>query len=210
MLIWVKDCVLYRSNMNITTQQLESNLTPGSFDKYRFTIITNQITEIEYTWLDSIKIRDKIITKKPKTLKAWFFTKSSNIIFFGNSESDINFLKTKLESSLGNSLTKLDIFSTWKNKYNNNINWFAKLISVHIKNEIIPYDEDLIKKLPVDVLGPENIKTYLNNKLDLIANLTFLYNKTYYYMDINSVISFPDTIEIDEIVLVLNEVLSEF
>ncbi|WP_078430446.1 hypothetical protein [Alkalihalobacterium alkalinitrilicum] len=210
MLIWAKDSLFFNIDKNLSKENFHS-ITPSVFEKIYIKDINEDILQIEYQWIDSIKISDKIYSNKAKNIICWFFNQKNIIVFFSNSQSEVSYIKNKLEKNLKATFSVLEIYNQWKKAYITQSQWFCDLITIHIKNEIVPYDEDETIKVHINDKKHDEIKDILTKKTDLISSLTFSCNHkfSYFYLDPESVISFPETINIESIIFVLNGVLNE-
>jgi|SRR5699024_5505133 len=212
MFIGVKDCIICMYDKNLSMNHIAKYLTSNTFEKYSLKKLNDKILDVEFTWLDSIKIRDKIVSRKQKTIRSWIYLDMNYIVLFGSSESDVNFFKTKLQNLLGITIKELNLYSEWRWNYLHKRSWIATLTSIQLKDEITPYDEGRITSIQVNNLTLEEVKRILTERMNLIISLTFSYrkyNKITFYMDPKSVISFPDTIHLNEMIVILDEVRNE-
>ncbi|MEC5425126.1 hypothetical protein QGM71_16695 [Virgibacillus sp. C22-A2] len=212
MYLGIKDCIICEIDKDLSVDKIKKGLSSTTFEVFNFKVIDSDILEVEYKWLDSIKIKDKIVSRKQKTVKSWIYHKINHIIVFANSESDVNFFKIKIQNSLHVIFKDINIFEKWKKDYLNKGLWIADLTNIQIKNNIIPYDDEEMINISIHHLDFKEINAYLTKRLDSLVSLTFKYNGSNnitFYLDPKSIISFPDTIRLNEMIEVFDEVLND-
>jgi len=212
MYLGIKDCIICKIDKDLSVDKIKKGLSSTTFEIFNFKVIDSDILEVKYKWLDSIKIKDKIVSRKQKTVKSWIYHKINHIIVFANSESDVNFFKIKIQKSLHVIFKDINIFEKWKKEYLNKRLWIADLTNIQIKNNIIPYDDEKMINISVHRLDFKEINGYLTKRLDSLVSLTFKYkssNNITFYLDPKSIISFPDTIKLNEMIEIFEEVLND-
>src|SRR5690625_4018572 len=119
MYLGIKDCIICKIDKDLSVDKIKKGLSSTTFEIFNFKVIDSDILEVKYKWLDSIKIKDKIVSRKQKTVKSWIYHKINHIIVFANSESDVNFFKIKIQKSLHVIFKDINIFEKWKKEYLN-------------------------------------------------------------------------------------------
>ncbi|EMA6344105.1 hypothetical protein OCD85_23155 [Bacillus pacificus] len=213
MFLMEKDCILYRVTNDFQIDKLHS-ITPKriTYDKYDISYINNQIIRISYKWLDPIKVQEKIISREPKSVVLIYFVQRKIICCFGSSESYIGFVISKLEKKLATHLEKINLFDICKKKYINEDNWESDLVSIYLlqkkPNSFDDYESTRVKKVKINDIGSAELRKHLIN--GEVTSFTYYFNerKTYFYLDSESVVSFPDVVK-EEVVYHVIESLSD-
>jgi hypothetical protein len=206
--LFMRDSIIYKSKSVILFNNFKSN-TP--YEELKVNKFSENSLKITYTWFDPLKVRDKIIAKDQKTITIIYFKKQNILSCFGNSESQIGYVISRIEKILKINLEKVDIFSNYSAIIN------SELISIHIQETDFRTTELLESGIEEQVSLslkdiPQNILTeYFNN--GRVTLLTFRYcenNKllTYFYVDKGSVVTFPDTVKEDVIYNVLEKAIN--
>ncbi|MGF9911893.1 hypothetical protein ABEX47_04675 [Paenibacillus ehimensis] len=207
MLSWNEDCIIYKIENHSSNFDF-NELPSSSFEQVTFSDINNELIEINYAWIDPVRIRDKIISKEQKEVTFWLFKNEKILCSFANSESTMSYAINKLGKILSFGYTRINPFDHWVKNYFKKNNWFAELISVHIKTTPSAFDNNEIKKISIKSLSEFNYKSLFDKHT--VTNLTFSMNNTIFYIDSVSVISFPNTIKESDILKILSVVIKEF
>jgi hypothetical protein len=183
------DCTIYKTKGLFDINILQSSTY--KFENYKIKKINEQTLELIYTWLDPIKIQDKITTKDLKQVVFWYFKEEEKLCCFGSSESYTGYAVAKLEKLLKIEISKIEIFDLCKNKFIAKIKWFADLVNFHIYiGSMNAFNEEEVKKIPVKSVDFNQAINYI--KKYHVTNFTYSYNNKYFYIDHESVLSFPD------------------
>lgn len=203
---WMEDSVLYEFNA-LEFKDITSRLTPSKYESIDFRHLENGNLEIKYTWIDPIRMKDKIIARDQKTVTFWFFCNKFLMSCFGNSESAISYAILNLSKKAKAEFKRVDTFDHWYQFHYPANNWFATLTGVHIKKNPSAFDERDILKLNIKELTREKLNESFDKKE--ITNLTFRYGNTTFHIDLASVISFADTASEKEIYSVVKNIVEE-
>ncbi|WP_410986727.1 hypothetical protein [Bacillus paranthracis] len=213
MFLMEKDCILYRVNSGFQIDKLHS-ITPKriTYDKYDISYMNDQIIKISYKWLDPIKVQDKIISREPKSVFLLYFVQRKILCCFGSSESQIGFVISKLEKKIAMHLEKINLFNICRDKFINEDSWEFDLVNIYLLQKkpisFDDYENTQVKKIKINDIGSEELKEHLIN--GEVTSFTYYFNerKTYFYLDSESVVSFPDVIK-EEVVYNVIESLSD-
>jgi hypothetical protein len=164
------------------------------------------LVEINYSWIDLVRIRDKYNHRNQSNVSSWYFLNENILCTFSNSESAVAHVVKSLYNYLPSSFERLSSFEYWKENHLLDNDWFAKLTSIHVKRNPTPSDDREIKKINLKNINKDEYIEFF--KTNLVTNLTFVMNDTIvFYIDTASVITFPDTIKEVEINSVLKNVV---
>ncbi|MEH7391498.1 hypothetical protein V7164_14690, partial [Bacillus sp. JJ1474] len=94
-----KDCILFKLNSTIQFNNDSFCSTPSktSFEKYEINEIDQNKKKIIISWLDPVRIRNKIIARDQISVNFIYFKNSSVLACFGGSESYIEYAINKIE-----------------------------------------------------------------------------------------------------------------
>ncbi|PEO56163.1 hypothetical protein CN567_29430 [Bacillus toyonensis] len=206
MLYFERDCILFKVNNKLKFIEYRP-ITP--FEQVMVKE-RGRCQEITYTWLDPIRVSEKIVAKNQNSMHAIYFYDEDVIVFFSSSESYIGYVINKFEKAFNIQFNKCDIYSQCKNEVlTGNLNNIAELINIHLyKNSTEEYN---IKKLSIKDVPNNILKQYFIS--DQVASLTFKFNgpkTTYFYLDKGSVITFPDTVKEEVVYNVLEKLIQIF
>jgi len=206
MLYFERDCILFKVNNKLKFIDYRP-ITP--FEQVRVKE-RGQYQEITYTWLDPIRVSEKIVAKNQNSMFGIYFYDKDVIAFFSSSESNIGYVINKFEKAFNIQFNKCDIYNQCKNNVlTENPNEFAELINIHLyKNSTEEYN---IKKLSIKDIPNNILKQYIIS--DQVASLTFKFTDqkvSYFYLDKGSVITFPDTVKEEVVYNVLEKLIQVF
>lgn len=196
-----RDCILFKLNKSVQINEDSIYSTPNkNFEKFDIQKLNDKVLKLTYSWLDPVRIRNKIIARDNVSVTFLYFLNLKTFACFGNSESYISYAISKLESKLKlPTLEKVNLFLFCKTQILNNINSkTARLTSIHIYNKnklLTECDEGDLKKYSIKTLKIEELVEFLRSEyLESFTYKSDDYN-TYFYIDKESVISFPENIK---------------
>jgi phosphotransferase system IIB component len=203
-MIFDRDCLLYSFKSPLAWEKLKRQ-NPGSFFNFTFENENERITKVIFKWVDPIKVRDKIVANKQKQVMFLIFKSKNYVCFFGNSESSIVYTITKLREITSVKLEKINLFNLFSAyEQNNTTPNIFKLVSIDYRVKQSKYNkQDNIQNIAVSELNNNELKKLL--KSSQVVGLVYSMNGKYYFnLDYNSVISFYDTSNYEEILNVCN------
>ena len=211
------DCILFKIEepFQLTNHLYSAPL--NHFEKFEVTNIDNNTVKIMYSWLDPIKIRDKIVDRNQLSMLFIFFKNQNLIACFGSSESYIGHAVSRLEKKLNlKKLEKVNLFNFFKQivlRNNDNISFVNsnKMIftNIHLYNgdkNLFDCEIDDIKKVAIKTINDNELIVLLSS--NYLESLTFKlieYNISF-YIDKQSVLSFPETIEDVDVLNAIKEI----
>ncbi|GEC93577.1 hypothetical protein [Brevibacillus brevis] len=207
MLAWMEDCILFEYDAT-DFENVVGELTPSRFEDLSCTKLSTNVFKIEYSWIDPIRMRDKIISRDQKSVTMWIFCSEKIVSCFGNSESAISYAINSLSEKSSIVFKRINTYEYWSRVFNHSNGWFADLISVHVKKSPSAFDEREILNISIKDISEDKLREFFVQ--DLVTNLTFTYQKTIFHLDLASVISFSDTVKEQEIFQVVNKIAGEF
>ncbi|CAM4190497.1 hypothetical protein [Saccharibacillus endophyticus] len=209
MLTWTSDCLVFDIDFKTRIQDQGDIKTPSPFEKMHISKMKDNVVEIDYTWLDSIKVNDKIFRKEQKRINGWIFMEEKTMFIFSNSESSVTYFISRLTEIFQFKIKKIPLFSKWRKfLLKKDILKRFKIINVHIVKEATAFDQNDIRKVAIKTLDDLQIKRMISN--DLITNLTFeTEEKKVFFIDKDSAISFPDTLKEADIFDCLSLIVKE-
>lgn len=203
----VKDCIIYKSKSIIDFDKFKSSYTP--YEKFDVKDYSSEIKTISYTWIDPIRVRDKIIAKDKRSIVLVYLFKKNIIACFGTSESQIGYVVNRIEKVSKVNLGKIDIFKDFSNIIT------TQPITVHLQMGDNYYDDTLdnpdLIKVKVKDLQEKDLENYFAEGKVVLLTFKFLTNNnmfTYFYIDRGSVLTFPDTEKEDVIYNVLEKIFN--
>lgn len=206
------DCIIYKANKEILANYIYDELISKDFEEYKTRNLAVGVIEITFSWLDPIKIMDKMVIKDRKEVVMWFFVKESVLVTWCSSECYIGHALRRLESKLNIKYIKLDIFKKAKNPLV--FNTFAQLTSIHILNDNLKsYEDDdalsFNKRILLQDISNQEYSYYVNESL--LTSLTFKYinGNFYFYIDNQSIISFPEAMKVVDVINVLERIVKK-
>lgn len=206
LITWNEDCKLYQYSNDAFINNINT-FSPQLFEDISYRELVNDVIEIQYQWIDPIKIRDKIYGKEPKEVTFWVFTQERIVCCFGNSESGIAYAISKLSERTSTVFEKINIFKSWDKLNFLKDGNFGKLTTLHMRRSPTPSNSSEIKKVSIKELADKEIEQYLCS--NEVTNLTFVFENINFYLDINSVISFLSTTSEKEIYLVIKNIIKD-
>lgn len=196
-----KDCVLLKAKTKFNHNLYQCS-TP-----YEKMVIeeSNQVyIKFVYSWLDPVRVREKIISKDQRSMVIVYFLKNNIFSFFGSSESQMNYVINKFEKIFKMELEKINAFENYSQIIS------AKLIGIHLIGSHNYQNQSLETtdvKLKVNDIAEATINQYFSEKR--ITLLTFKVENdmgtNYFYVDKGSVITFPDLMKEDTIYGILEK-----
>ncbi|OME01128.1 hypothetical protein BSK54_14830 [Paenibacillus odorifer] len=157
----------------------------------------------EYTWVDTVRFKDKIISRNKKHVAIVYFKENSLCALFSNSESDVAFVSGQLNKLFSFKLEKKFIFDEVITSLKNNDYKlkFPNLTSVQFR---IKVDEEIDREVTSDVskIHREQILYLLDTQKIFNTNFTTSF-KVHFDLDCSSVFSFHDNSTLEEIINVL-------
>jgi len=199
-----RDCILFKANKKINFESYQFS-TP--YEKLNIEESNQGYTKIIYTWLDPVRVREKIIAKDQRSVILIYFYKKDILSCFGSSESLIGYVINKMEKVFKVGLEKVKIFDNFNDAIS------AELINIHLfmgegYGEGLYEDEHTVK-LNIKDIPRSVLQSYFNK--NQVTSLTFKNIESnnrinYFYVDNGSVVSFPDTMKEDVVYNVLEKV----
>lgn len=200
-MLFSRECTIFGiSNKTYTSPH---SVKIGYFEEFLLNEYSQSIQLCEYTWVDTIKYRDKIVSRSKKRVNILYFKKEMIVVFFSNSESDVAFVSSQLNKLFSLELIRIDIFNDIKHELimKQNIENNPQLISIHMR---MPLDNDVDKDISLDVSKIEEKqfeKILMSNNL---VSLKFISSEGLHFdVDRTSVFSFNDNDTLEEIINVL-------
>ncbi|AZS13303.1 hypothetical protein [Paenibacillus lutimineralis] len=200
MKLFAKECTVFVSNEVLSPPR---SVKINIFEEYTI-LEKSQTHEVsEYSWVDTVRYRDKIITRSKKRVLIVYFKKRSSFALFSNSESDVAFVIRKFNEIFSLSFTKKNVFDELVSllQSNNHNTKFHDIASIQFRTSL---DNDIEKDFTVE-LADKNLKEldFLLNSTD-IMNLNLITNSWFQFdLDCTSVFSFHDNSNLEEIIDVL-------
>lgn len=208
MLTWTTDSILFHFVSEIKIQDL-NGLATSPFEDLSVSKKNDDVIELVYTWLDPVRVRDKILSREQRSVSCWVFKSEKFICAFSNSESSIAYFMSKLSTIIPTQFERVFPYDYWKQFYYcKNLNWFAKLTSIHIEKKPTSHDPNEIKKISIKNITEFELESLFEN--NSVTNLTFhMEGNTIFYIDKNSVVSFPDTAIENDVFYTLSALIKE-
>ncbi|MBH0328793.1 hypothetical protein ABH14_03110 [Brevibacillus brevis] len=207
MLLWGKDCTFFEVKKEGDWGTI-AEIKKNDYEDIKSTKYENRV-QIIYTWADSIKVLDKVVARQKRTVVLIFFISTNVVCCFGSSESLVTYAKNMLFERASLVLKKIDVFNACIRRIKNE-DLFAPLSNVQLLRRVADSISDYpVIKIPVSELAKHELINIINSK-DL-KSMTFHADniKTHFYLDRNSVLSFPDTAKDDDIEYVLEKFIQE-
>ncbi|UYV50708.1 hypothetical protein [Priestia megaterium] len=206
------DCTIYKADGEFLSTDICTKLTSKTFEEYDVKALNERIVKVVFSWLDPLKIRDKLGIKEQKEVVLWFFIKEKILVTWCSSEESVGHVLRKIENRLHVRFEKINIFDRAKNPLN--FNTFAQLSSIHIlNNELMSFEEDdafnFDKKISFQTVSNEEYNDYIDKSL--ITSLTFknLNKHFYFYVDKESIVSFPEAMKVADVINVLEKIIKK-
>lgn len=184
-----RDCIFYKYLGEANWSHKKNGDIFCSFDLYNE---GSDILTAKLSWIDPIKIRDKIITSEKKQLEFLIFPTSKTICIFGGSESHIAFALSKMLSFFSISFEKIEVFKIYKKYFRKSIEYQGFVLTSFDISKEEKFKEVEYNNILVDSSDENQFSDYFDKNL---VNLVILFKekKLYFSMDANSVLSFFDT-----------------
>ncbi|UOQ94068.1 hypothetical protein MUO14_03605 [Halobacillus shinanisalinarum] len=177
------DGVIYKFTSPVYKKELEI-LKPDRFEDFEMISLSSDVFYIKYTWLDSIRLYDKIISKKQTSISFIIDHKRNILLIFSDSESKINHLLATIKYYLDSELEKIDVFNLFL-KDKKQINDF-KISSLDIN------DTNGLKTINLIDLKNRKYKDFINKNYNNITSFTIQINNSYIHIDKSSLIGVPN------------------
>ncbi|MFJ8066100.1 hypothetical protein ACIQYS_15850 [Psychrobacillus sp. NPDC096426] len=152
---------------------------------------TNDVVNVNIEWMDSIRVKDKIVAKNKKQLKLLVYESSKTICIFSSSESHIAFAIAQLNNYFQISIQKVKLFELYQNFFIKSLvkNTF-KLTSL----DIFRASAESFINISVQEIKQHELLTVLTNQTKALVIL-HEDKDIYFVIDSNSIVSFFDTEE---------------
>lgn len=198
------DCTLYTFDGELVSAI--NAVMPDPYHRFDSEIISDSVLCYTYTWLDPIKVREKIIARDQRKIVFHIFVNSKKVCIFGSSESHICYALTKLQELLKINLHKVNLFDIWLRLFRGQVEWVADLIGIYLYSY---GDSEVIKKISIKNTDRNEIMNYLDgdNAISCIFR-TSSGSQANFYLDEASVISFAENMtlaEVNNVVQILQE-----
>ncbi|RKN74988.1 hypothetical protein [Paenibacillus ginsengarvi] len=191
MISWKEDCTLFKFEGGDFLDKIADHHT-STFEKISYKKINESTLEIAYSWIDPVRMKDKLIAREQRDVNFWVFIDVGVLCCFSNSESSITYAISKLSHIYDLELNKINTYQYWKDIFlNKHKILFAELIGIHIKKYSTAADHRDISKISVNSISLSEIEGFIRS--DLLTSLTFQFKLQTFYLDATSVLSFPDT-----------------
>lgn len=202
MFLFENDCTIYKVNNKIPFENIgDSTLNNRRYEKFVTSVIRKDIVKITYSWLDPVKVRDKIVSNDTRSVTFIYFPNKDILGCFGSSESCIGHALNKIQMEFKVVLDKVNTFEIIENKIFENKNWFGKVVGLHIYDKSFSNE----KKISIKDLSLQDLKNYYQNYIVTCFTCYSDFDKTYFYLDKESVLTFPDNIKEDVVYNVLEK-----
>ncbi|MDQ0976003.1 hypothetical protein QFZ31_005881 [Neobacillus niacini] len=191
-----RDCIFYKYSGTPNWRDVQSNSNDNycsfSCDSYE-----EEILHASISWLDPIKVREKIITTERKAINFLVFKENKVICLFGGSESQIAYTISKLFTFFSVLLEKIDIFGIYKKKVlkSNSFNGLT-ITSIDMAKQQSGFDNNTYINISVNDIKEKNLEKYINSPEILSLILLYKEKQLYFSLDVFSVVSFFDTDEV--------------
>lgn len=200
MTIMERECTFYNFSNRREIQSLVSQRI-NPFEEIRTVDVGPNILALEYVWHDPIKLKDKIVSKRKKSVYFFVFEIKGFICFFSNSESDTFYVISKLRIIFGLELEKNNLFNNFNNLIEDEKGILDLVVSIQINKEIMDYHK--VYTLNKNEFTRKMLLEYFETKKLININLKCSGTNTFYALDCNSAISFNDTDTMQEILYVI-------
>ncbi|AKA44196.1 hypothetical protein [Paenibacillus polymyxa] len=200
-MILERDCIGYSIDRAIKVD----SITVSNFEKIEMLSDCTNYQIHQYNWVDPIKYKEKLISKSTKSVSMIYFKNQLTIFLFGNSESNISYVESRLKRLFSVKFKKVDLYPKIINKLSSN-NYKLKVINI----QFVRVKDNLEKWVSIDAIGlsKNEFLKIINEENPQTISLYDELNKAYFSVDINSSLSFNDTTTISDIVGVLEYVSS--
>lgn len=205
MLDFDKDCKIFRVNKDLSFDNINSH-NFSIFESYDISNINHNIIKINYSWVDQLKLQDKIVSREKKNI-VLFYLKLTNVLFcFGNSESSITFAIKNIEKLAGFEANEINIFNQLKEMFKSQRNTFMELISISFVKEPSVFDKSEIIKIDFEEISEDQLVELITKKE--VTSFLFYSQKSYsyFYVDNSSVICFDDSTKQEDVIDIICDV----
>ncbi|WP_098742059.1 hypothetical protein [Paenibacillus sp. EZ-K15] len=199
-----RDCTLFKiQNLGntVTTKKI------GLYEEFVCHEKLNSASFLHFSWVDPIKYRDKVIAKDKKMIFFLLFPAQGVICFFSNSESDLFFVTSKLNTEFMMDVKKINIFDSLEKSLKFNSDQF-RLVAL----QVITLFGDIEKATTFSY--EDTKKSEFSNilKEGRISHIEYYHKqaKINFSIDCQSSVSFYDTDTFDEIKNVLEGMVEYF
>lgn len=198
-----RDCVFYIYDGNIDWDYIDK-----PEDKYVSISCSNkdEVIEGSIKWIDSIRIKEKIIATSKKQVHFSVYESRRVICIFGNSESQLSYVVGSLMNTFRISLNKIKIFEFYKNYFIKNLTGNSfKLTSLDISKTLM----DSYINVPITEFKTKELKNIFTHYHISALVITDTLNNMYFVIDSNSVVSFFETDELVGIKDICKRIVNE-
>ncbi|EPD54170.1 hypothetical protein HMPREF1210_00155 [Paenisporosarcina sp. HGH0030] len=187
-----RDCVFYLYEGNLDWEHIRNQ--EDNFCVINYGFYQNNILEASVEWIDSIKVKDKIIASTKKKIIFYVYEKNKVICIFGGSESQIAYAIAKLVTNFHISLNKVDTFRNYKDYFlNPQSEQGFKLTSIDVSKRSTGRVNNSYINIPIKEINEKEMKDVLQYTEALVVY--YEGNSVYFVIDSNSVVSFFNTDE---------------
>ncbi|WP_339838641.1 hypothetical protein [Paenibacillus sp. FSL R7-0272] len=198
-----RDCVGYSvdSDIKISSKKI------SNFEEIETLSDSVSYQVHRYNWVDPIRYREKFISKTTKSVSIIYLKSDLTFFLFGNSESNITYVVSRLKSLFSIHIEKLDLYPKIVSELLSK-NKKYKIVNIQFVRET----DQLEKWISLDTVGlsQNELSKILREETPQAISLYLEFNNTYFTVDVHSSMSFNDTSSIPEIVGVLKYVGSCF
>lgn len=201
MKLFSRECTLFKSNGILPSPR---PVIVNTFEEYAV-LEKKQTHEIgEYSWVDTVRYRDKIISRSKKHVLIVYFEKSSTFALFSNSESDVAFVIRKFNEIFTLYLTKKNVFNELVSSLLVTKSYITKIHNIGSIQFRTVLENDIQKEFTIVINDSNWGKLNLALNSADILNLNLVANSWFYFdLDCSSVFSFHDNSNLEEIIDVL-------
>lgn len=190
-----RDCIFYKYSGTPNWREFEEQ-NQGKFCSFICEPYQNDVLKVQLTWLDPIKVRDKIITSERKNVIFFIFEKYKTICIFGSSESQIGYTISKILEFFPVYLKKVNLFDKYSKKFlASSSHGGLILTSFDIAKQKSSFDDNTYINISLNEIKQERMEDYMNSYQVISLVILFEERRMYFSLDLHSVISFFDTDE---------------
>ncbi|MFJ8527338.1 hypothetical protein [Bacillus sp. NPDC094106] len=188
-----RDCIFYKYSGTPNWGEVEGQ---EKFCSFNCEFYRDNVLKVNLTWLDPIKVRDKIITSERKSIFFFVFENYKTICIFGSSESQIAYTISKLLEIFPINLKKVNLFDKYKEFFLQSTGYNGlNLASFDIAKQKSGFDDDAYINISLDEIKQNELSDYINSYPVISLVILFKEKQIYFSLDLYSVISFFDTDE---------------
>ncbi|HDR4481002.1 hypothetical protein PDN50_22905 [Bacillus cereus] len=190
-----RDCIFYKYSGTPNWGEVEEKEN-GKFCSFSCESYQDNVLKVNLTWLDPIKVRDKIITTERKSIFFFVFESNKTICIFGSSESQIAYTISKLLEFFSINFKKINLFDKYKDQFLESTNYNGLILtSFDIAKQQYGFDDNTYINISLEEIKPNELLDYINSYSVISFVTLFEEKKLYFSLDLYSVISFFDTDE---------------